>query len=226
MTLYNFVNVFLKRIGKQNVKISFKAKINKNTILEGYSRIYEKANICDSYIGLGTYIASNSNLSRCKIGRFCSIASNVDIIRGRHPSKIFVSTHPAFYSLSKPSGFTFTDRQLFDELKYIDDAKKYSVEIGNDVWIGANVKIMDGVRIGNGAIIGANSLVNKNIEPYSICVGIPVKTIGYRFEKEDIEFLENFQWWNRDFEWIRTNYDKFRDIQLLKEFVNLTEASR
>lgn len=70
-----------------------------------------------------------------------------------------------------------------------DDTDKYMYEQGfsakgitieDDVWIGANVKIMDGVTIKKGAIIGAGSFVNCDIEEYSISVGSPCKVIKKR----------------------------------------------
>lgn len=54
------------------------------------------------------------------------------------------------------------------------------ISIGEDVWIAANVTIIKGSNIGDGAVIGAKSLVNGEIEPYSICVGIPAKKIKMR----------------------------------------------
>ncbi|MDY0907448.1 acyltransferase [Pedobacter sp. CFBP9032] len=54
------------------------------------------------------------------------------------------------------------------------------VNIGSDVWIGANCTILGGVSIGNGAVIGAGSVVNKDIPAYSIAVGNPARVIRYR----------------------------------------------
>lgn len=56
----------------------------------------------------------------------------------------------------------------------------YPIEIGDDVWIGANVTILPGVRIGKGCVIGANSTVTKDVEDYSICVGSPAVVKGRR----------------------------------------------
>ena len=56
------------------------------------------------------------------------------------------------------------------------------VEINNDVWIGANVTILDGVSIGTGSIIGAGSVVSKNIPAYSIAYGTPAKVHKNRKE--------------------------------------------
>lgn len=54
------------------------------------------------------------------------------------------------------------------------------IEIKDDVWIGANAIILPGVIIGEGAVVGAGSLVNKNVEPFSIVVGVPAKKIRMR----------------------------------------------
>lgn len=55
--------------------------------------------------------------------------------------------------------------------------RKAKIEIGNDVWIGANCTVLSGVQIGDCCIIGANSLINKNIPEYSLAYGNPVKII-------------------------------------------------
>ena len=68
--------------------------------------------------------------------------------------------------------------------------------VGNDVWIGQNVTIMPGVHIGDGAIIGANSVVAKDVAPYHIVAGNPIKVIRKRFDDNTIEFLLNLKWWD------------------------------
>ncbi|HEY1039547.1 MAG TPA: acyltransferase [Bacteroidia bacterium] len=57
---------------------------------------------------------------------------------------------------------------------------KGGIIIEDDVWIGANVTILDGAVIKRGAVIGANSLVKGIIEEYSVNVGSPAKCIGHR----------------------------------------------
>jgi len=54
------------------------------------------------------------------------------------------------------------------------------VQIGSDVWIGANCTILGGVQIGDGAVVGAGSIVNKDIPAYAIAVGNPARVIKYR----------------------------------------------
>ena len=51
------------------------------------------------------------------------------------------------------------------------------IEIGDNVFIGANVTILGGVKIGKNAVIGAGSVVTKNIPANSLAVGVPAKVI-------------------------------------------------
>lgn len=64
------------------------------------------------------------------------------------------------------------------------------------MWIGTHVVIMPGVEVGDGAIIGAGAIVTQNVPPYAIVVGMPAKTVKYRFEKDMIKDLLEIKWWN------------------------------
>ena len=57
---------------------------------------------------------------------------------------------------------------------------KNGVKIEDDVWIGANVVILDGAVIRKGSVIGSNSLVNSETEAYSISLGSPLRPVGFR----------------------------------------------
>ena len=59
-------------------------------------------------------------------------------------------------------------------------SKSFSVKINDYAWIGPNVIILPGVTIGEGAVVGAGSIVTKDIEPYTLAVGIPAKSIAQR----------------------------------------------
>lgn len=54
------------------------------------------------------------------------------------------------------------------------------IRIDDDVWLGARVTVLDGVHIGKGSVIGAGAVVNRDVPPYSIAVGVPAKIIGKR----------------------------------------------
>lgn len=53
-----------------------------------------------------------------------------------------------------------------------------TVNIGNNVFIGASSTILPGVSIGNNVIIGACSVVSKDIPSNSVAVGNPAKVIS------------------------------------------------
>ncbi|OAB63855.1 hypothetical protein AY599_18605 [Leptolyngbya valderiana BDU 20041] len=57
------------------------------------------------------------------------------------------------------------------------------VRIGPKVWVGERAIILKGVTIGEGAIIGAGALVNRDVPPYCIAVGVPARVIR-RFDFE------------------------------------------
>lgn len=54
------------------------------------------------------------------------------------------------------------------------------IVLKKDVFIGTNAIIYPNVTIGEGAIIGAGGLVSKDIEPWTINVGTPVRAVGKR----------------------------------------------
>ena len=174
-----------------------------------YNTIYENVNLNEVRLGDFTYVANNTNISKTTIGKFCAIGPDCKVGLGKHPSSIFVSTHPIFFSTLGQAQITFADVDYFDEFE--------NITIGNDVWLGANVIVVDGVNISDGAIISAGSVVTKNIPPYAIVGGVPAKIIRYRFKKDEIEKLLKLKWWDKDIEYLRNNFIKFHDI---KGFLN------
>lgn len=67
------------------------------------------------------------------------------------------------------------------------------ISIGNNVFIGADSKILYDVKIGDNVIIAAGSIVNKDVEDNSIVAGIPAKKIG-NFK----DFVEKRKKYNKD----------------------------
>jgi acetyltransferase-like isoleucine patch superfamily enzyme len=122
---------------------------------------------------------------KLKIGKFCSLSSNITILLGgNHPIQN-VSTYP----------FGVLNSNRFRGSTNIEKSVKDTI-IGNDVWIGHGVTILTGVTIGDGAVIAANSNVVKDVEPYSIVGGNPAKFIKKRFTDEQISNLLEIKWWN------------------------------
>lgn len=221
MNLSKFIPRSLRRwIYKIQHRIKYDIKFGRNAYaknchFEGRNTLREGASLINGKMGYGSYISENSALKNIEIGRYTCIGPNVTNFYGKHPTSTFVSIHPAFYSLSAQAGFTFAKKQLFEEHSFIDSEKKISNIIGNDVWIGCNVIIMDGITIGNGAIIAAGSVITKNVQPYSIVGGIPAKPIKSRFNYDQIKLLEKIKWWEKDIETLKQFSELFIDVDIL-----------
>lgn len=54
------------------------------------------------------------------------------------------------------------------------------IALGNDVWVGSNVTILDGSNVSDGCVIGANSVVKGIMDSYGIYVGSPAKKVKER----------------------------------------------
>ena len=154
-------------------------------------------------IGNYTYISYNGIISNTSIGNCCSIGPNILCGWGIHPTN-GISTAPMFYSTNHINGVSLAQATKIDERKCI--------KIGNDVFIGANVTILDGVTIGDGAIIGAGAVVSKDIPPYAIAVGSPIRIIRYRMTDEQIAAMLRIQWWNWDEDKLQEVERMFFDI--------------
>jgi acetyltransferase-like isoleucine patch superfamily enzyme len=195
--------------------VHYSAKLD-DARLEGKNKVSRGVIISHSSLGYGSYLGIGSILPKTQIGRFTSIAAEVKVITGRHPTRIFVSTYQAFYSNANINLLAYTPIQKYEEFRLIDG--KNSVIIGNDVWIGSNVLIMEGVIIGNGAIVGTGAIVTKDVPPYAIVVGVPATIKRYRFSEEDINFLLQLEWWNKEESWLRKAAPYFDDIEKLKNY--------
>ena len=55
-----------------------------------------------------------------------------------------------------------------------------AVALGDDVWLGAGVKVLAGVRIGNGTVVGAGSVVTSDLPENVIAVGAPARVLRPR----------------------------------------------
>lgn len=202
----------IRELKKQNTIVSKMSSFD-NCIFEerGYIKIGSNSYIDNSIVGSYSYMGRNNDLRDCKIGRFCSIGNNVKVVNAFHPSSVFVSTHPCFFSTKLQSGVSFVKENKYQEIRKVDS---YACIIGNDVWIGNDVRLFAGITIGNGAIIGTGAIVTKDVPPYAIVVGAPAKVIKYRFNQSNIDSLLKIQWWNNSNEWFFQHANEFENIDV------------
>lgn len=53
------------------------------------------------------------------------------------------------------------------------------IRIGDDVWLGANVTVLQGVTIGRGCVVGTGSVVTRDLPPFTVAAGVPAKVIRH-----------------------------------------------
>lgn len=174
-------------------------------------RIYRECFKIDA--GIGSYGWQNGLMDGpMKIGKYTSIGPNVRRLKVNHPTNL-ASTHPCYFNPI----YGWIDKD-FREYSYLD--------IGNDVWIGANAVILPSVHsIGNGAIIAAGSIVTKDVPPYEIWGGMPAKHIKKRFEDETGESLDKSEWWNLPEKELKSIVNDFRNPSVFLDSVNRIKAN-
>lgn len=153
--------------------------------------------------GLVKAASTNCRMECESIGRFCSIAHNVNVGFGAHsltflsPSTLF-----KFNKNAEEYFYAFLDDEKRDR-EWEQDMKKKNLAswkkplpvIGNDVWIGFGVTIMNGVHIGDGAVLAAGCVVTKDVRPYAVVGGVPAHEIKLKFSEEICDRLEESKWW-------------------------------
>ncbi len=170
----------------EHLRVLGSARIDRST-LGSYVSINYRCYVGDATIGSYTYVGDDCQISHADVGRYCSIAPQLLVGLGQHPTG-WISTSPVFFSPAKQCGTTFSDVSHFQE--------RARVRIGNDVWIGARVYIRDGVNIGDGAIIGAGAVVTKDVPPYAIAAGVPARVRRARFAADEVDRLLASRWWD------------------------------
>jgi len=127
---------------------------------------FHRDTIVQTGLGGKLFIADDTHFQpRCQINAYKS-----DIRIGRH---VEIAPNCALYSYnhSVEAGKDIGSQPVIS---------KGGITIGDDVWLGVGVIVLDGVHIGNGAVIGAGSVVTSDIPENTIAAGVPAKVIKTR----------------------------------------------
>ncbi len=76
--------------------------------------------------------------------------------------------------------FAFDHGIAPDRAVHEQPIRSRGIDVGADVWIGANAGITDGVSIADHAVVAMGAVVTRNVPPWAIVGGVPARVIGDR----------------------------------------------
>ncbi|MDY0320127.1 MAG: acyltransferase [Arcobacteraceae bacterium] len=128
-----------------------------------------------------SHILSGSNIgSNCSFGQNCvvgpkvnvgngvKVQNNISIYEGVEiEDDVFLGPSMVFTNVTNPRAFIIRREEF----------KKTVLKKGCS--IGANATIVCGVTIGEYALIGSGAVVNKDVKPFALMVGVPARQIGW-----------------------------------------------
>jgi acetyltransferase-like isoleucine patch superfamily enzyme len=131
-------------------------------------------------LGDGVFLGRGTILS-CKdgdivLGDHVNVGFNSEIFSG---SSVVVGRNGLFaaytYLVGGGHEFERTDLAVIEQAR-----SSKGIVLGENVWLGAGVKVLDGVRIGDNAVVGAGAVVNADLPEGAVAVGVPAKVVRVR----------------------------------------------
>lgn len=158
------------------------------------------------FFTMGSFSYTRSQLPiNTIVGRYCSIANNVQRMGVNHPLDQFTTSSLTYQTRGAAISHYERQHDIAFKRSSIHTAEEKPIVIGNDVWIGQDVLFTSkGVTVNDGAVIAAGSVVTKDVPPYAIVGGNPAKIIRFRFPPEIIQKLLNLKWWQYDYGQFKT----------------------
>lgn len=122
-----------------------------------------------SFVGGGAYVTGSVVTgSDCSINPYAVVRGRVRMGKG-----VRIASHASVLGFNHGHSDTLTPIHR-------QPMTSEGITIGNDVWIGSHVTVLDGVTIGDHAILAAGAVVTKDVPSYGIVGGNPAKVIKVR----------------------------------------------
>ncbi len=156
-----------------NVTIHPSAIVDEGAEIGDGSRVWHWVHVCaGARIGKGVSLGQNVFVgNKVIIGDHCKIQNNVSVYDNVTLEEgVFCGPSMVFTNVYNP-------RSLIErKTEYRNTLVKKGATLG------ANCTIVCGITIGEFAFVGAGAVVNKNVKPYALMVGVPAKQIGWMSE--------------------------------------------
>jgi acetyltransferase-like isoleucine patch superfamily enzyme len=131
-------------------------------------------------IGHGVFLGRGTILS-CKdgdivLGDHVNIGFHSEVFSG---SSVTVGAYGLFaaYTYLVGGGHEF-ERPGLPVIE--QDRRSRGIALGENVWLGAGVKVLDGIRIGSNVVVGAGAVVTEDLPDGAVAAGVPARVIRSR----------------------------------------------
>lgn len=152
------------------------AIVDDGAIIGEDSRVWHFSHVCGgAKIGKGVSLGQNVFVgNKVTIGDRCKIQNNVSVYDNVHlEAEVFCGPSMVFTNVYNPRS----------RVERKDEYRDTRVKRG--ATLGANCTLVCGITIGEFAFVGAGAVINEDVKPYALMVGVPAKQIGWMSEFGD-----------------------------------------
>ncbi|QWB27339.1 MULTISPECIES: DapH/DapD/GlmU-related protein [Streptomyces] len=122
-----------------------------------------------SYIAAGAYLTGTLRTGRdCTVNPYAVVRGTVELGDG-----VRIGAHTSLLAFNH--GYEDPDTEVFRQ-----PMSSEGIRIGDDVWIGSHVVVLDGITVADGAVIGAGSVVTKDVPARAVVAGNPARVLRWR----------------------------------------------
>lgn len=146
------------------------AIVDKGAKIGASTRIWHFVHVCGgAQIGKGCSLGQNVFVgNKVTIGNNVKIQNNVSVYDNVHlEDDVFCGPSMVFTNVYNPRSFIERKTEYRDTL------------VKRGATLGANCTIVCGVTIGEYSLVGAGAVINKDVKPFALLVGVPAKQIGW-----------------------------------------------
>lgn len=144
--------------------------VDENVLIGENTKVWHFSHIL-SHTTIGSACSFGQNCvvgPKVNIGNGVKVQNNVSIYEGVEiEDDVFLGPSMVFTNVVNPRSFIVRR----------DEFKKTLLKRGCSV--GANATIVCGNTVGEYALIGSGAVVNKDVKPYALMVGVPARQIGW-----------------------------------------------
>lgn len=122
-----------------------------------------------TYVAAGAYLTGSLHTGRdCSLNAYTVIRGDVQI-----GNAVRIGAHTSIIGFNHT--LTTMDVEVFRQ-----PLESRGIRIGNDVWIGSHVVVLDGITVGDHAVLAAGAVVTKDVAAGAIVGGNPATLIRSR----------------------------------------------